>query len=263
MRNALTLAAFLFSGPLSIAAPLPACAPGASLAPAVADALNHATSFEYLRHSLLRWEAEGAVICAQGAVLDKNIYQYHRVYLQLEVRKPDGSIEAVAPLLFQMASIQAHHNENRRPWIAMPWSSVKAQLARAVPSSLDSVAGEFPLPTDAGFAAAAKASRLAPTLDEATFSVMDLSSTLNRPGLYLATWLERVPNTGGGVFTEAFSAQALWLERGTDGSLKAARGSGYRDLLSPFDGLLTSEAKADDGEPDARLAHLKANAESK
>jgi hypothetical protein len=260
MRKALTLAALLLSPSLASAAPPAACAPGASLAPAVADALNHAASFEYLRHSLLRWAAEGATICAQGVVLDKNIYQYHRVYLQLEVRRADGQLAAVAPLLFQMASIQAHHNENRRPWIAMPWSGVQEQLARAVPGEFKPVAGSLPAPTEASFAAAAKEAGLAPSIDENTFAVMDLSATLGHPGLYLATWLERVPNTGGGVFTEAYSAQALWLERGEGGTLRAARGSGYRDLLSPFDALLGREARADDGQAETRQAHLRANA---
>lgn len=261
MRKAIALAFFL-AAPLASAASLEPCAPGTSLAPAVADALNHAASFEYLRHSVAKWQAEGSSVCAHGLVLDKNNYQYNRVYLQVEVRRPDGSLAAVAPLLFQMASIQAHHNENRRPWIAMPWQDVRGQLARVVPTEMKPVAS-LPAPTEASFAAAAKASGLAPTLDESTFAVMDFSATLNRPGLYLATWLERVANTGGGVFTEAYSAQALWLERGEDGTLRAARGSGYRDLLSPFDALLSREASADNGELAARQAHLRANAQVK
>lgn len=264
MRNALTLAALLLNAPaLASAAPITACAPGATLAPAINEALNHALGFEYLRHTLNAWEAGGATVCAQGLVLDKNIYQYHRAYLQLEVRKADGSLLAVTPLLFQMASIQAHHNENRRPWIGMAWSDVREQLLRSVPTELKAVKGDLPAPTEAGFAAAARAAGLAPKIDDESFAAADLSATLGRPGLYLATWLELVPNTGGSVFTEAYSAQALWMERGEDGSWRAARGSGYRDLLTPFDGFLTREAQKDKGETEGRQAQLRADSQIK
>ncbi|RZA09621.1 MAG: hypothetical protein EOP11_01130 [Proteobacteria bacterium] len=262
MRNILTLLALTLIPGMAHAQNIAACS-GGNLSPGVQEALAHAGSFEYFRHSLRRWEGEGKTVCAQGLVLDRNNYQYNRVYLQVEVRDGEGKLAAVAPLFFQMASIQAHHNENRRPWISMPWSEVNTQLSRSVPSSLATQEGEFPAPTSDAFLAAAKASPWGEKIDAATFSALDLSLVAGRPGLYLATWLELVPNTGGGVFTEAYSAQALWIERQPDGKLAIARSSGYRDLLSPFDALLNREARADDGQAAGRIAHLLKNADLK
>ena len=249
------LALALFPAPASAITAIPACQTAATLPGALSDSLNHAFAFDYIRHPIEKWQREGMELCVQGLVLDRNIYQYNRVFLQVEVRNASGRLAAALPLLFQMASIQAHHNENRRPWAVLPAKSVISTLQAAVPTVFEPVGVELPAPNAEGFLNAARSAPWGAEIDASSFAAIDLSSITGREGLYLATWLAPVQNTGGGVFTQKFAPQAVWLER-TEGGWRYARSSGYRDLLSPFDTLLGEAAAGDDGELEQRIERL-------
>lgn len=250
------LALALFPAPASAITAIPECRTSAALPGPLSDALNHAFGFDYFRHPIEKWQRDGESLCVQGLVLDRNIYQYNRVFLQVEVRDAEGSLKAVVPLLFQMASIQAHHNENRRPWVALPSKEVAARLQAAVPAHFDAVKEALPAPNAEGFLNAARATPWGAEIDADSFAAMEVSSLTGREGLYLATWLSPVKNTGGSVFTQKFAAQALWLERQADGSWRYARSWGYTDLLAPLDTLLNSAAEGDDGELEQRVERL-------
>jgi hypothetical protein len=237
---------------------IPACSTNFSLAAPIEEALNHALGFEYLRHPLESMERDGLKLCATGLVLDKNNYQYNRTFLTIQARDAKGSLVASIPMLFQMASIQAHHNENRRPWIAMSWSAVNAQLQSLLPSKMDKAGPEaLPAPTDPEFVRAAQGTAWGKSIDASSFAAIPAETFGGPRGLYLATWLERVGSPNGNLFTQLFSAKALWIQGQAGGTWRTASASGYSDLLNPFDRFLNETARRDSGESQDRINLLK------
>ena len=91
------LALALFPAPASAITAIPACQTAATLPGALSDSLNHAFAFDYIRHPIEKWQREGMELCVQGLVLDRNIYQYNRVFLQVEVRNASGRLAAALP----------------------------------------------------------------------------------------------------------------------------------------------------------------------
>lgn len=199
-------------------------------------ALSNLEGFSYIRNQLDAWREEGSSLCATGIALEKNIYQYFRWFIQVEVRGPDGKMRALLPVLLQTASVQAHENTGPKPWVVMP--NVPTQ---EILSKLQFVAQEkhnhFPLPADAGFRQAVQSASWAKLFDADSFSVTPLTQS----GVYAMGWLSLVPGTGGDVFTAAYSPKVVLIRYLADGTVEIDNShSGWSELLSPLDSLLNS-----------------------
>ncbi|MGZ3723015.1 MAG: hypothetical protein ACXVA9_08805 [Bdellovibrionales bacterium] len=202
----------------------------------LSNALADLNGFSYIRNQLNAWRSEGDTICATGIPLEKNIYQYFRWFIQIEVRSADGKLKALVPALFQTASVQAHDNTGPKPWVVVPYTSAQSILANVRFVAQEKLAS-FPSPADSGFRAAVSTASWARSFDNDSFSVTPLAE----PDLYLLGWLAMVPGTGGNVFTQLFSPKTVLLRYLPDGSVEIDQShSGYGEFLSPLDTLLNS-----------------------
>jgi hypothetical protein len=199
-------------------------------------ALADLNGFSYIRNQLNAWRESGDMICATGIPLEKNIYQYSRWFIQIEIRSLDGQLKHLVPALFQTASVQAHDNTGPKPWVVVPYNSAQAILSKMQFVVQEKYEG-FPLPTDSQFRDAVQASSWAKSFDADSFSITPFSE----PNIYLIAWLAMVPGTGGNVFTQQYSSKTILIRYLADGGVEVDHShSGYGEVLSPLDALLNS-----------------------
>ncbi len=228
------------------------CENGAN--PLVKNALLHLQSFDYVHHAVEQWELEGNTVCLKAWFLNKNIYQYHLVFVKFEARNPQGELKAMLPLLFQTSSVQGHENGNQHPWNVLPVGRVNQifdqfrenfQPANSLPGSPDLFSASF-----VGFL---KSQPVGKGISEDSFNVFSLGKKIGNDELALATWLELVPGTGSGTFTQQVSAKALLLRRSSAGVLEIDSAlSGFNNLCSPLNDLLEVNQQVDPRNSEAR-----------
>jgi hypothetical protein len=211
----------------------------------LSTALADLDGFNYVRSELDNWKAQGLSLCASGVALEKNIYQYFRFFIQIEVRAASGELKALVPVLFQTASVQAHDNTGPKPWTVMPNFSVQPILAKLVAKFNPQYSlVTFPTPVDTRFLSAVLASPFGKGLDTSSFFVTPLTLSSDKTAhYYLASWMEQVAGTGGGLYTQQFAAKILLFKYLADGSVQVDQNySGFSDVLTPLDSLLSSIA---------------------
>jgi hypothetical protein len=208
------------------------CLPASSL---LQNALSDLNGFSYIRNQMNEWRAEGDTLCATGIPLEKNIYQYFRWFIQIEVRSASGELKAMVPVLFQTASVQAHDNTGPKPWAVMPYSQVQSILGQMHFSPQETVEA-LPLPSSPQFASAVQKQSWAQGFDADSFSITRLSNDI-----YMIGWLALVRGTDGNFFTQIFSPKIVLLRYQADGRVEVDPShSGYQSVLAPLDQLLNS-----------------------
>jgi hypothetical protein len=95
----------------------------------VAASITAANGFTYLRNWIERQGAKS--YCVSAVALSKNAYQYYQFLIEIELADAAGK-KTVLPLLFQTASIQAHHNRGPKPWIGLAQTRVNAALTALI-----------------------------------------------------------------------------------------------------------------------------------
>lgn len=222
--------------------------------PLLQNALLHLDGFEYIRHPLERFEREGKKVCFNALVLNKNIYQYHLFYVQAEVREESGKVIALVPIVFQSASVQGHHNTNQRPWAIVSSDTVLAQfdaLSKAFDAKFTIANGS--LPTSGEFVAFAKTQSWGKSIDESSFMAMPVPQS----NVFVSTWLEEVPGTGGALFTKQYMLKTVLFRLLEDGSLQVDTNiSGYQSLLKPLNEALDESLKSDPKDSTLRETRL-------
>lgn len=201
----------------------------------LAIALDDLNGFSYIRNQLTEWQSQGNTICATGVALEKNIYQYLRWFIQIEVRDQYGELKALVPVLFQTASVQAHDNTGPKPWAVMPYADTKAILGQMKFQAQETL-DKFPQPGAADFKAMVRSQAWAQAFDESSFSVTPLAKDL-----YMIGWLAQVQGTGGDFFTRQYAPKVVLLHYLGNGGVEIDHShSGYREMLAPLDTLLNS-----------------------
>lgn len=107
--------------------------------PVMATALRNLSSFEAVHAALgvIKAAVPEAQFCVSGVILSKNIYQYGKFLVAVEVN--DGTSGRALHriyFLYQDASVQAIHNVGRKPYIALPAADVDALLRTALTESM-------------------------------------------------------------------------------------------------------------------------------
>lgn len=78
----------------------------------VAAGMNQVLTFPDVKALLAAFPGK---VCVNAVPLSKNIYQYYRLLVVLTFGE-DGK-DAVAPMIFQAASVQAYENVGQKPWL--------------------------------------------------------------------------------------------------------------------------------------------------
>lgn len=95
----------------------------------VAAGLEDLYSFPDLQNLLAAYP--GSRFCVSSLVAAKNIYQYDSFLITVVVTEPSGH-RRFLPLVFQTASVQAHHNIGPKPWFGFKRVEMQAHLRESL-----------------------------------------------------------------------------------------------------------------------------------
>lgn len=123
-----SLVLFVSSALAAPAAMTETCGPRVdSASPTLHLALGNVLGFGYVHHAFekIAREFPRAEYCVSGLPLSRNAYQYYQYYVRVDVRANEGGplVERVR-FLYQDASVQAYHNTQGQPWVALDPAAV-------------------------------------------------------------------------------------------------------------------------------------------
>lgn len=204
--------------------------------PIFQTAINNIGSFHYVNHALERVRRDIAhpVFCVSGFALSKNMYQYVRSYLQIDVYDEAGARRYGFRFLFQDASTQAFHNVGGQPWNGL--SPVKADGLLAAWAASTVFVPFVTAETDpVKIAQESRTYRLnREDADLSTLSLFRLPVTDRE--LYVVNWLGRSPLN---PYVAPAVARAVMIAIGPDGAVSVAENlSPFSEALVPLDEAL-------------------------
>lgn len=216
---------------------LPACR-STQVADAVADSIEHIKGFQEIRHYLDEKQSRGAEFCYEGLTLDKNIYQYYKNLVVVYVFQQGQLIQRMM-ILFQVASIQAHHGTAKRPWIVLDSQEAFSVLNNNwdLPVSSVSTADLYALPDEVYQRVSSELGAKKET------SSLYLGSSQDN-SYFLITWLKEI-NAGSSVFTGQVSPQysVVSFHKSTQKTKVVRQGSAYDLVLKKLEDQLKSQQK--------------------
>ncbi len=200
---------------------------------AVDDAIEHLLGFEEVRHFLMTKKQQGYSVCYQGLTLGKNNYQYFKNFVSFELQK-DGKIENRLMVLFQSASVQAHHSTGSRPWVILDTQKTIEALGQTLDVAIPQNSLSFQPLAENYF------QNWNGDKKQKSMIVLGSSSSSN---LLLFSWLKEV-NVGGNIFTTGVSPQYGLVEKQGDEDFMLSNGSAFNKVLGILEDQLTETEKA-------------------
>lgn len=97
--------------------------------PVVSAGLEDLYSFPDLQNLLASFPRSR--FCVSSLVVAKNIYQYDMFLITVVITEPSGRVQ-FAPLVFQTASVQAHHNIGPKPWFGLASGDAQGLVRQAL-----------------------------------------------------------------------------------------------------------------------------------
>jgi hypothetical protein len=208
--------------------------------PLFQNALDNIYSFAYIHHALERIKNEAGtkevLFCTSSIALSKNIYQYFKYLIQIDVYLQGSNVAAYKfRFLFQNASIQAFHNVGGQPWAGLDTSRTDQTLRE-----FTNLAEYHPfIGTTSGLTNPIEIARKSQSfqrdgqnIDLSTLSAIPIPGNQDKQ-FYLVTWLTKSPENpyAGQVLT-----RGVLISIGPDQSIGIAENNfPGGDLLIPLE----------------------------
>lgn len=196
----------------------------------MATALRNLMSFEGVHAAI--GEIENSVpqaqYCVSGVILSKNIYQYGKFLISIEVY--DGATNRVLNrmyFLYQDASVQAIHNVGGKPYVALPRIAVEDILQKALTESITKTHDISPAESLMNVVQTSETYRGSqPAPDVSSISALEVPG-----GGLIITWLTQLPSNpyAGYALLKGLSIDRAPLGEG--GRMRSAEFRPFSQLL--------------------------------
>lgn len=212
--------------------------------PLLNSALTNLHGIDYVHHAIDELKSRGNVeFCVSGVAVSRNIYQYLRFYIHVDVRQAGGGKSlARYRFLYQDASVQALHNVGGKPWIAVAVEDADALEAQLKNRSFQPLGSGRPL-------ALIKDTQTfkSDAADLSTLSSVDLGDSI-----LLVTWLTK---PGANLYADVARTKAVLLKVEGD-MVSVAEGLWFNsEVTKTLDAALQFQVEAR-GSAGSDLQHL-------
>ncbi len=220
---------------LATSVDLKAC-PGDLPSPAIARAFVHLMGFAEVRQYLAVQAKGGLSFCGSGMTLHKNVYQYYKNLIFINLFDSDGQLQKKLTVLLQASSIQGHHSTEGRPWAVLKTSDFNSQ-------AIENLQQELPGSSVVSSPQSVLDLSEVGQLFQASWASMSEVSILNfasydQKHYFLVTWLKEVTGAGANLYTSQVSPQFALVEKSSAGVVVLKKAGAFNQFLTPAEDLL-------------------------
>ncbi len=204
--------------------------------PAIARAFVHLMGFAEVRQYLAVQAKQGLSFCGSGMTLHKNVYQYYKNLIFINLFDAQGLLQKKVTVLLQASSIQGHHSTEGRPWAVLSTSDFNSQAIETLQQALQTG-------SEASSPKTALDLKEVSQLFEATAASMSEVSTMyfssnGDKDYFLVSWLKEVTGTGANLYTSQVSPQYALVEKSSAGVVVVKKAGAFSQFLTPAEDLL-------------------------